>query len=93
MANSGTTTINFGAAPGSNEASVVVADTNILATSMASAWITAQASSNHSITDHAYAAALCGISTGAPTVGTGFTIYARSPHKLTGIFNLNWVWV
>jgi hypothetical protein len=93
MANVGSTTINFGAFPGSNEASVAVTDANILASSITDAWITAQSSSNHTVNDHAYAAALIGISTGAPFAGVGFTIYARSDVKLSGVFNLNWVWV
>ena len=93
MANSGSIAIDFGAAPGSNEASVAVADTNILGASITSAWIAAQASSNHTVQDHTYAAALIGISTGAPTAGVGFTIYARSTGKVTGQFTLNWVWV
>jgi hypothetical protein len=91
----GTATLDFGAAPGSNEASVVVTgQTAILATSKADAFIMADdTSGDHSANDHRYFGALASLSCGTPTLATGFTIYARSPHKLTGTWALRWVWV
>jgi hypothetical protein len=90
----GTATIDFGAHPGSNEASIAVTgQTGISATSKAEAYIMADdTTSNHTAGDHKYADALAGFTCGTPTAGTGFTIYGRSIHKLTGQFSIRWVW-
>ncbi len=95
MANgTGTATIDFGAAPGANEASVAVTgQASILTTSKASAYLMADDStSDHTASDHRYAAMLMGLTCGTPTLATGFTIYARSPEKLQGTFALRFVW-
>ena len=77
MGASGTAIIDFGAWPGNNEASVNVTGlTEILSDSETDAWIVSVASENHTISDHRYAASLIGLTTGAPTAGVGFTIYA-----------------
>lgn len=91
----GTATINFGAYPGSNEASVAVTgQTAILATSKADAFVMADdTSSDHTAADHRYFEVFASLSCGTPTAGTGFTIYARSAEKLTGQWTLRWVWV
>jgi hypothetical protein len=90
----GTTTINFGTAPGSNEAQVTVTgEATISATSKAEAFIMADDTSvDHTANDHRYLSAFCGLTCGTPTAGNGFTIYARSSQKLTGQFTLRWVW-
>lgn len=90
----GTATINFGAAPGSNEASVsVTGQTAILATSKADAYVMADdTSTDHTASDHRYFETLAALSCGTPTAATGFTIYARSHHKLTGAWSVRWVW-
>jgi hypothetical protein len=90
----GTATLNFGAFPGSNEASVVVTgQATISATSKAEAFVMADdTSGTHTASDHRYFAALVGLSCGTPTAATGFTIYARSLEKLQGTFALRWVW-
>lgn len=89
----GTATLDFGAFPGSNEASVVITgQAGILAGSLADAWIRAEASGDHTLQDHTYAAALIGVSTGVPSAGVGFTVYGRSVEKLTGVFNIDWAW-
>lgn len=90
----GTAMIDFGAAPGSNEASVAVTgQALILATSKAEAWVMADdTSANHTASDHRYFGALAALSCGTPTASTGFTIYARSTHKLTGQWSVRWVW-
>ena len=91
--NSGTAIIDFGAFPGSNEASVVVTgQASIAADSEAWAWLVATVTGDHTANDAAYAAALVGISTGALVAGTGFTIYGRSVEKMQGTFNLQWAW-
>jgi hypothetical protein len=90
----GTATINFGAHPGSNEASVAVTgQTDIDATSKAEAFVMGDdTSGTHTANDHRYFAALVGLTCGTPTAATGFTIYARSTEKLTGTFSVRWVW-
>ena len=91
----GSAEIDFGAAPGSNEASVAVTgQTGIGATSKASAFIMGDdTTADHTALDHRYLAALLGLTCGTPTAGTGFTIYGRSEHKLTGRVAVRWVWV
>jgi hypothetical protein len=95
MANgTGTATINFGAHPGSNEASVAVTGlTGISATSKADAFVMADdTSASHTASDHRYFESFASLSCGTPTAGTGFTIYARSIEKLTGTWTLRYVW-
>ena len=95
MANAtGTATIDFGAFPGANEASIAVTGQGTISgTSKAEAFIMADdTTSDHTAADHRYAAAFIGLTCGTPTAGTGFTIYARSIEKLQGTFALRWVW-
>lgn len=89
----GTATIDFGASPGSNEASIAVTgQTTISATSKVDAFVMADdTTSDHTASDHRYFVALAGLTCGTPTAGTGFTIYARSTEKLQGTFALRWV--
>ena len=91
----GTATIDFGAHPGSNEASVTVTgQAAILATSKAEAFgMGDDTSLDHTAGDHRYLQTFAALSCGTPTAATGFTIYARSHEKLTGRFSLRWVWV
>jgi hypothetical protein len=90
----GTATLDFGAHPGSNEASVAVTgQTGISATSKAEAFVMADdTTSNHTASDHRYFAALAGLTCSTPEAATGFTIHARSLEKLTGQFQARWVW-
>lgn len=90
----GTATIDFGAFPGSNEASVTVTgQASIQATSKVEAFIMGDdTTGDHTASDHKYFAALVGLTCGTPTAGTGFTIHARSTEKLQGTFALRWVW-
>lgn len=89
----GSAVIDFGAHPGTNEASVsVTGQTAITALSHAEAWLMAEPSSNHTVNDAAYAAALMALSCTVPTAGVGFTINARSTEKLQGQFIVRWVW-
>lgn len=93
MSATGTTTIDFGSYPGTSEASVVVAgQTGITGASLCEAWISAVATVDHTINDHAYAAALVALSCSAPDAGNGFTIYGRCLDKMQGTFTVNWVW-
>lgn len=84
--------LDFGA--GSNEASTTVSGlTDILATSKAEAWVMGDdTTTDHTASDHRYFAAFAGLTCGTPTAGVGFTVYARSEHKLTGEFKARYVW-
>lgn len=90
----GTAVIDFGAFPGSNEASVTVTGQgSILGTSKVEAYVMADdTSGTHTASDHRYFAALVGLTCGTPTAATGFTIHGRSTEKLQGQFALRWVW-
>ena len=95
MANAtGTAVIDFGAFPGSNEASIAVTGQGtISATSKVEAYVMGDdTSGTHTANDHRYFAALVGLTCGTPSAGVGFTIYGRSTEKLTGTFALRWVW-
>lgn len=93
MPNIGEAVIDFGAFPGTSEVQVsVTGQTGILTTSKAEAWVSAVATSDHTINDHAYVSQLIGLSCSAPVAGVGFTIYARCMDNLQGTFNINWVW-
>jgi hypothetical protein len=90
----GVATIDFGAFPGSNEASIVVSgQTAILATSKVSVWVMGDDTSvDHTASDHKYLPQFATFVSGTPVASTGFTIYGRSIHKLTGTYTLRWVW-
>ena len=90
----GTATLDFGAFPGSNSASVAVTgQTGISATSHPLAWVGASDSvSTHTAADHRYFARFVGLSCDTPIAATGFTIYARSEHKLQGQWVVRWSW-
>lgn len=90
----GTATVDFGAHPGANEASVAVTgQTSISATSKVEAFVMGDdTSSNHTASDHRYFGSLANLTCGTPTAGTGFTIYARSVHKMAGQWAVRFVW-
>lgn len=91
----GSATLDFGASPGSSEASITITgQAGILVTSNCRAFILGDATSaDHTASDHKYAAALIGLTTGNIVAGTGFTIYGRCLDKLEGEFTINWEWV
>lgn len=90
----GTAIINFGAYPGSNEASVVVTgQSSITNTSKAEAYFMGDdTAGTHTASDHRYASTLIGLTCGTPTSGAGFTIYARCLGKMQGQFQVRFVW-
>ena len=89
----GTIEIDFGTGNGSNEASVAVTGlTSILSTNAAEAFVMYESSTDYTANDQAYLAALIGLTCGIPTDGVGFTIYARSTEKLTGLVKLRYVY-
>lgn len=95
MANAtGDALIQFGSGLGSNEASVSVSgQTAISSTSKVEAFVMGDDStSDHTASDHRYFESFANLTCGTPSNGTGFTIYARSIHKLTGEWRVRWVW-
>jgi hypothetical protein len=84
--------LDFGT--GANEASIAVIDqASILASSKAEAWIMGDDStSDHGASDHRYFNAFAGLTCGTPTAGVGFTIYANSMHKISGTYQVRYVW-
>lgn len=88
----GTAEIDFGAWPGSNEASVTITgQTGISASTGVEAWLMAEATTDHTLQDATYAARFISLTCAAPS-GTSFTIYARSEHKMQGKFAVRFVW-
>ena len=90
---SGNATLDFGT--GANEASVVViSQTGILATSQVFLTVKADATSaSHTANDHKYFLQFCSLTNNTPTANTGFTIFARSVHKLTGTWTISFSWI
>jgi hypothetical protein len=87
-------TINFGAEPGSNQATVAVAGQGtILATSSAQAFLMAEPSADHTANDQAYAATVIGLTCSVPVAGVGFNIIATTNEKLTGTVTVRWFWI
>jgi hypothetical protein len=94
LGNHGTATINFGAYPGSNQASVTVAPvTTIGSSAQLEAWFMGTDSTvDHTANDHQYVPLFVELTCGNISVGSGFTIYATSTEYLHGTFNVNLVW-
>jgi hypothetical protein len=90
----GTSTLDFGAFPGSNETSIGVTGlTTISNTSKAEAYIMGDDSTtDHTSSDHRYANSLISLTCGTPTTGVGFTIYGTCLDSIEGTFQVRWVW-
>jgi hypothetical protein len=90
----GTVEIDFGAHPGSNEASVVITgQADIKTTSELDCYIMADDSTtDHTTLDHRYVGIFATFTGGNIVAATGFTIYGRSIHKLTGKFKIRFAW-
>lgn len=74
MGAQGTTTINFGAFPGTSDASVAVTgQTGITGTSLVEAWLYPAATADHSADEHMVETIK--VVAGNIVAGTGFTIY------------------
>lgn len=86
-------TLDFGPAPGSNEASVTITgQTGITADHRPTAAIVAGSSGSHDGNDAAYAAMFIALTCSYPIAATGYTIQARSTEKLTGTFEVAGQW-
>lgn len=95
MGATGTAVLNFGAAPGTNTATVTVTgQTGLLSGSHIEAWL--QAAAADATAEHnAYEHALVPLTPRAMNVvaGTGFDIFATTEWRLTGTFTVHWVWL
>ena len=81
MGAQGTTTINFGAFPGSSDASVAVTgQASILGTSLVEAWLLPAATADHTADEHLVETIK--VVAGNIVPGTGFTIYAVNTSQL-----------
>jgi hypothetical protein len=79
MGAQGTTTVDFGAYPGSDSTSVAVTgQAAILSGSLVEAWIFPAATADHTHDEHLVDPPR--VIAGSVSAGTGFTIYAFSPH-------------
>lgn len=90
---SGTTTVNFGAFPGSTDASVdVTGQTGILAGSKVKAWIMATATADHTADEHLIDPPR--VAVGPVGAGVGFTIYAftTNTRRHYGAYTVAWEW-
>lgn len=88
-----TVTINFGAFPGSSEASVTFADAAIGAASKVEAYIMADGvTGTHTAEDHRWLALFAGFSGMSNGAGAGGTIYARCADPMTGEFQIRVIW-
>lgn len=88
----GTTTVNFGAFPGSADASVVVSgQASILAGSLVEAWIFPVATVDHSADEHWVDKPE--VTAASVVAGAGFTIFANAlNNRLYGLYTVAWVW-
>lgn len=81
MGAQGTTTINFGAFPGSSDTSVVITgQAGIVAGSLVEAWVRLVATADHSADEHMVETIK--IFAGNIVAGTGFTIYGLNSSQL-----------
>jgi hypothetical protein len=91
-ATSGSSTIDFGAAPGTNFIMAeVLGQTEIAADSVVKCYMTATSTATHNVYEHAIVPLVLTAGNIVPTVG--FTIYASSDLRLTGTFTVYWEWI
>lgn len=94
MGAQGSTTVNFGAFPGAQDASVAVTgQAGILSGSLVEAWILPAATTEHTVAEH-YFDPPPAVIAGEIVAGTGFTIRAHCDDGWTryGNYNVGWVW-
>lgn len=91
--NSGSTTLDFGAFPGSSDTSVAITgQTALLAGSKVHAWIWPAATADHSVMDHVVDPPR--VIAADIIAGTGFTIYGftQNTRRHFGLYTVNWLW-
>jgi hypothetical protein len=77
---SGTATVNFGAFPGSQDASVFIPEIGVTAGSVVQAWLIAADTADHNAEEHIVETIT--VIPGAPIASTGFVVYARNNSQL-----------
>lgn len=90
----GSTTLNFGAAPGTNVVvTTVTGQTGITPASHVEAWIMGEATANHNAYEHSRILAR-EVSVACENIvnGTGFDIVGSTELRLTGLVAVHWVW-
>jgi hypothetical protein len=92
--NKGTATLDFGAAPGSQDASLAITgEATITGTSYVEVWMMDDNTADHSAYAHRTVLAHeISLVAGDVVNGTGFTIYATSNLTITGTVKVRWVW-
>lgn len=93
MGATGTTTIDFGAFPGSANASVnVTGQASILSGSLVEAWVLPIATADHNVGEHIVDPP--NVIAGDISAGVGFTIYANTNNNIRhyGQYTVAWVW-
>jgi hypothetical protein len=90
----GTATVDFGAAPGTNIAEIAVTgQAAILAASHVEAWMMgSDSTASHNAYEHAVVPLELHLAIVALTAGVGFTIRALTRLRLTGTFVVHWAW-
>ncbi len=93
--NTGTAIIDFGAYPGTTEASIAITGlTNILSTSVVILDVLADATSiDHTASDHRYFKTYACLTYSTPVTGTGFTIYSNANQPVQGKWTIRYSWV
>lgn len=89
---SGTSTLDFGNYPGSNEASIIISgQSTVKSDSIIRVYVNSSDTSvDHTANDHKYFSEFATVTSGSLVAGVGFTIYATSIHKLSGKFTVRW---
>lgn len=92
MSATGTATINFGSAPGTNQVTTTVTgQTSIQATSYVEIFMMgSDSTADHNATEHQIVPMT--LRANNIVAGTGFDIIASSDFRLTGQFKVRWVW-
>lgn len=91
--NSGIATLDFGATPGSNYATIdITGQTDITSSASIRAFFNKNSTADHNEIEHEFLASEIALTTGDIVAGTGFTIYAYTSLRLTGTLKVNWEW-
>ena len=91
--NIGTATLNFGAFPGSNQASVVVGGQGtIVSNSAVDVFFMGDSTADHDANDHAFAGAKITLTAGTIVPGTGFTITGVCEDETVGTVAVRFNW-
>jgi hypothetical protein len=88
----GTSTLDFGAAPGTNQVELAVTGlTGITAGATPKVWINYEASPSHTADEQLLLSQFMNVMAGNVVAGTGFTIYAVAPYiRVSGEIKVRW---